>query len=468
MDIIRDIDCTQETLVRYGFSKQSIYGNSEVILPRTQGKQDTVYERQIYLKNLLPLEEYGLIVVLFSGGKDSTAAYYSLLELGVPKEKIELWHHCLDGGHPTRRMDWPVTQAYVEAFAKAEGVKLRVSRRVNGYWGEVYRIGAPYPIEYQDDKGEFELCPLSEIQQESDKLRKCAMEAAGIDISGCHSSADLNRLWCGQSEELLLNEIVTHEMNRLDAIGNKRIFPQTAGITRGRFCTPKLKVDVASRVLRSISELKQIGYHLRLPAKQNCHRGRWCTSTGKAKVQDRVTTALEKTRQNVKVLVVSGERRGESRPRAKYNEIEVHSTNATAKGSRLVHQWRLVIDYSERDVWEVLRRHHCTPHPCYAAGWNRCSCMMCIFSKREQWAGIRELFPDDFAKQCDDERTLGYTLHIGQALEDYVGDAQSCVCHGDAKALHQLISGEFSVDDIYTDNWRFPAGAFHGAEGGPC
>lgn len=77
-------------------------------------------------------------MVLFSGGKDSLNAYFYLRELGVPKEKIELWHHDLDGGHPTRIMDWPVTLAYVEAFAKAEGVKLRISRRVNGFWGEVY------------------------------------------------------------------------------------------------------------------------------------------------------------------------------------------------------------------------------------------------------------------------------------------------------------------------------------------
>jgi len=466
--IVRDIDCTVDTPVVFGKPKEPIYGLGKEILPRLAGKQETAYERKIYLEKLLPLEQYDLIVVLFSGGKDSTAAYYSLLELGVPKEKIELWHHCLDGGHPVRRMDWPVTQAYVQAFAQAEEVTLRVSRRVNGFFGEVYRIGAPYPIEYQNDKGEFVACPLSEVQEESDKLRKCVMEAAGIDVSGCHDSAELNRLWCSRSEELLLNDIVSCEMEKLDAIGNKRIFPQASGITQGRFCTPKLKIDVANRILRTISELKQIGYHLRLPAKQNCHRGRWCTSTGKAKVQDRITTAMEKTRQDINILVVSGERRGESKPRAKYNEVEIHSTNATAKGSRLVHQWRMVIDYSERDVWEVLRRHHCTPHPCYAAGWNRCSCMMCIFSKREQWAGIRELFPTEFAKLCADEKALGYTLHIGQALEDYVGDAQSCVYHSDAKALQQLIQGEFSVEDIFTEHWAFPAGAFHGAEGGPC
>lgn len=54
------------------------------------GRKDSGHFRKIYLPELLPLEEYDLIVVLLSGGKDSIACFYKLLELGVPKEKIEL------------------------------------------------------------------------------------------------------------------------------------------------------------------------------------------------------------------------------------------------------------------------------------------------------------------------------------------------------------------------------------------
>ena len=55
----------------------------------------------------------------------------------------------------------------------------------------------------------------------------------------------------------------------------------------------------------------------------------------------------------MKILVVSGERRGESAGRSKYNEMEIHRTNATVKAHRLVHQWRPVIDYSEKDVCQA-------------------------------------------------------------------------------------------------------------------
>ena len=70
-----------------------------------------------------------------------------------------------------------------------------------------------------------------------------------------------------------------------------------------------------------------------------------------------MTGRLGKTRAYKKILIVSGERRGESAGRSKYNEMEVHRTNAEKRSHRTVHQWRAVIDYSEKDIWEVLKRH---------------------------------------------------------------------------------------------------------------
>ena len=80
--IIKDADCYPGMPVIFGNKETSIYG-----------KHETDYEKSIFLPELLPLEDYDLIIILFSGGKDSTAAYYKLRELGVPKSKIELWHH---------------------------------------------------------------------------------------------------------------------------------------------------------------------------------------------------------------------------------------------------------------------------------------------------------------------------------------------------------------------------------------
>ena len=420
----------------------SVYGKGVCIYPRRPGRQDTNHKKSIYLEHLLPLEEYDKIIVLFSGGKDSLAAVLDLLDAGVPKEKMELWHHDIDGGHPTRRMDWPVTQAYVKAVAEYLGITLRVSWRVNGFWGEVYRIGASWPIRYIDtNSGDVKECRKSHKQIRSEELR-----------------------------ERSLSELEGRERQELESMGLRLKFPAKSGDLATRWCSSILKITVADTIIRNLGleELSSLGKRGKFPAKSGPHQGRWCSGSLKAQVEGKLYTDIEELASDAKILVISGERRQESAGRSKYNEMEIHRTNATAKAHRLVHQWRNVIDWDERQVWDFIKRHRIAPHPCYAAGWNRCSCAMCIFGLPKHWAGIRELFPEWVAAVEEDERILGFTLDNKKTLREYIGNAESCVCHDDPKALHQLTTGTFSVEDVFVNDWRLPAGAFHGAEGGPC
>lgn len=440
MNFIKDSECTPDTPIIFGKQEKPIYGDGVRLKPRVKGRCDSEHFKKIYLPRLLPLEEYDLIVVLISGGKDSVACYLKLIELGVPKEKIEFWHHDIDGGHPTRRMDWKCTQNYVKALADAEGVKLRVSYRVNGFFGELYRIGASEPIEWIDpDTGEIKQCKLSS-----------------------------NYLKCRE-----LKEQATEEMEELlKQYGYRMKFPaKTVDLSR-RWCSAYLKICVADTVVSNLDRLGELeelgGKRHKFPAKGGTHSGRWCSGNLKAAVQDSVTANLEETKHDKKILIVSGERRGESAGRSKYNEMEIHRTNATAKAHRIVHQWRCCIDYSEKDVWELLKRHHINPHPCYRIGWNRCSCMMCIFSTPRLFAGVKELFPDDYASLRHDEEVLGFTLDNKKNLDEFIGDTPSCVCWNDKKAIHSILTGEFGTEDIYTENWNYPVGAFHGADGGSC
>ena len=364
---IRDRECTKETPVIFGVPDSPIYGTGKRIRPGVPGREDSEHMKKILLPELLPLEDYDLVVVLLSGGKDSIACYYKLRELGVPKEKMEFWHHDIDGGHPNRRMDWRCTQDYVKTFAQAEGVPLRRSWRINGFFGELYRIGASEPVEWMEpETGEVRQCRLSPNYLKCQEIK----EKATVDME-----------------------------EQLKQHGCRMKFPAKTGDLSRRWCSAYLKIMVADTVMSNLSRLDELeqlgGKRHKFPAKSGTHQGRWCSGNLKAAVQDSVTSNLEKTKGYVKVLVVSGERRGESAGRSKYNEMEIHRTNATAKAHRLVHQWRPVIDYSEKDVWEVLKRHRVNPHPCYRAGWNRCSCAMCIFSTPSLFAGIRELYPED-------------------------------------------------------------------------
>lgn len=441
LDYIKDADCTVRTPVTRGLKDFPIYGDRVEIKPNVPGRRESKHFEKIYLEKLLPLEDYDLIVVLFSGGKDSMACYYKLLELGVPKEKIELWHHDIDGGHPTRRMDWRCTQNYVKSFAEAEKVTLRVSYRVNGFFGELYRIGASEPVEWiEPDTGEIVRCKLSQ-----------------------------NYIKCQELKERCTEDLE----EQLKEYGCRMKFPAKSGDLSRRWCSAYLKIMVADTVVSNLDRLEELGNlggkRLKFPAKGSTHQGRWCSGNLKAAVQDSVTSNLAKTKENTKVLIVSGERRGESKGRAMYNEMETHRTNAEKKSHRTVHQWRPVIDYSEKDVWEVLKRNKANPHPCYRAGWNRCSCARCIFSTPKLFAGIRELYPEEYEQLKQDEIILGFTLDNKCDLDTFVGDAESCVYHGDEQAIKSLITGEFGIDDVYVKGeWRYPAGAFHGAEGGPC
>lgn len=280
---IKDIECTKDTPVILGCVDTPVYGKGRRIKPKVKGREDSEHFKKIYLPELLPLEEYDLVIVLLSGGKDSVACLYKLLELGVPKEKIELWHHDIDGGHPLRRMDWRCTGSYVKALAKAEGIELRVSYRGNGFFGELYRIGASEPVEWVDPgSGEVRQCGLSANYRKCLKLKE---EAAG----------DAGEL--------------------LKQYGYRMKFPAKSPDLSRRWCSAYLKISVADAVVSSLDRSGELGRpggrqegHL---AGGGTHRER-CSENLEAEVQESVAGRLEKTEADKKILIVSGERRGES------------------------------------------------------------------------------------------------------------------------------------------------------------
>jgi hypothetical protein len=98
--------------------------------------------------------DYDHVVVAFSGGKDSTAAFLHLLDRNVPKDRIELWHHDIDGREGSHLMDWPSTPAYCGAFARAFDVPLYFSWRIGGFEREMLRDSTPTaPVHWENPDG---------------------------------------------------------------------------------------------------------------------------------------------------------------------------------------------------------------------------------------------------------------------------------------------------------------------------
>ena len=94
---------------------------------------------------------------------------------------------------------------------------------------------------------------------------------------------------------------------------------------------------------------------------------------------------------------------------------------------------------------------------------------MCIFSTPTLFAGIKELYPEEYEALVQDEKILGFTLDNKCDLNTFVGDAKSCVVHKDHDAVQSLLTGQYTPEQRYVKGeWNYPAGAFHGAAGGPC
>lgn len=133
----------------------------------------------------IDLHSYNKYIVAFSGGKDSTAIFLHLLDLGVDKSRIELWHHEIDGREDENNFfDWPVTKKYCEAFAEAFGVPIYFSWKEGGFKREMLRENArTAPTCFEDEN-------------------KIVRQAGGVDgklstrLKYPQVSADLSVRWC--------------------------------------------------------------------------------------------------------------------------------------------------------------------------------------------------------------------------------------------------------------------------------
>lgn len=98
------------------------------------------------------LQDYDRYIVSFSGGKDSTACLLYLLENGVPKEKIELWHQEIDGRGESF-FDWEVTPDYCRKVGEALGIPVLFQWKEGGFLREMLRqesLTAPVAFDLPD------------------------------------------------------------------------------------------------------------------------------------------------------------------------------------------------------------------------------------------------------------------------------------------------------------------------------
>jgi 3'-phosphoadenosine 5'-phosphosulfate sulfotransferase (PAPS reductase)/FAD synthetase len=101
------------------------------------------------------LNSYDHVLVMFSGGKDSWACLLHLLDMGVDRDRIEIWHHDVDGREGgTMKMDWPCTADYCRAAAAAFDLPVYFSWKQGGFEGEMLRENArTRPTSFETPEG---------------------------------------------------------------------------------------------------------------------------------------------------------------------------------------------------------------------------------------------------------------------------------------------------------------------------
>ena len=320
------------------------------------------------------LYSYDRYIVSFSGGKDSTALLLFLLENGVSKDKIELWHQEIDG-RGRSLFDWEVTPDYCRKLGEAFNIPVYFQWKVGGFEREMTRtdsLTAPICFELPDGS---------------------ILQTGG-------------------------NRGKTSTRNK---------FPQPSPDLRVRWCSAYLKVDVCSTALRH---------------------------------QDRF--------QNIRTLVLSGERGEESKQRAEYAILEPDRADLrNGRVPRYIDRFRPIRDWKEQQIWDILEKYRVRPHPCYFMGFGRCSCKFCVFGNCHQFASAACVSKTQANDLIRFEKDFGYTMKRDTDLASLI--RKGVPYDSITEELRKVATSyEYKSPIILPDKetWQLPAGAFRKC-GGP-
>jgi 3'-phosphoadenosine 5'-phosphosulfate sulfotransferase (PAPS reductase)/FAD synthetase len=216
----------------------------------------------------------------------------------------------------------------------------------------------------------------------------------------------------------------------------------------------------------------KLSTRLKWPAKSPDLRIRYCSAAVKIDVFRRVLnndTRFQGTKDNPKkILVCTGERREESPQRSRYLEAEIHA--CSNQSGRIVHAYRPVINWTERDIWDQFEKRSFMPFVAYLLGWNRTSCFSCIFSTPDLWAMYRYIAPERFNRLVEIEKEIGHTIDPKYSLTEMADRGKlDRLPKGEQlnRYVEMALNRNITKDDLIMEKWVLPAGAFRGHAGGP-
>lgn len=151
-------------------------------------------------------------------------------------------------------------------------------------------------------------------------------------------------------------------------------------------------------------------------------KNRQCTSDLKRDPIDREVRRYAAARGLKLIVSCTGIRAQESASRAKVEVFKQSKRNS--KAGRSWYEWAPIHELTTDQVFAAIAGAGQEPHPAYAAGNQRLSCVFCIMaSKNDLQLGAR-LNPELFARYVELEERTGYTMHMShKSLTELVSEA---------------------------------------------
>lgn len=159
----------------------------------------------------IDLDEYDRIVLCMSGGKDSIASLLCLIDMGVDRSKIELWHHDVDGREGSSLMDWRFMADYNRKLAAAFGLPIYFSWLEGGFEGEMLKensFSRPHKIETPDG--------LMTLERDTSRANP------GTRMRFPQISASLQTRWCSSALKIDVGRRALNNQPRFN--GSKVLF----------------------------------------------------------------------------------------------------------------------------------------------------------------------------------------------------------------------------------------------------
>lgn len=188
---------------------------------------------------------YDKYIFYFSGGKDSIAQVLYLLECGVDREKMELWHHEIDGREGSSLMDWTCTPAYCKAFANALGIPIYYSWREGGFEQEMLRedslTGGVY---FEDPDIGLKYLPSSDQDRYKNTRLKFPQPSMSLSVRWCSAylKIDVARRVLSNSKRLISLKTLVVSGERAEE-SDKSFLEKSESERIGRGSYAKLEID---------------------------------------------------------------------------------------------------------------------------------------------------------------------------------------------------------------------------------